>query len=117
MDENQAGRILSTLEHIAVSLDRVAAALAVEASYKIKDEPYRDTARMLLKIAINEEDAASVVRFFEILKEQPGIRGNGRKCRCGPQLQSGKRGGYARCVFQRGRAGRHRRHRPCCDGD
>ncbi|MHC4972395.1 MAG: hypothetical protein ACYTG3_08680 [Planctomycetota bacterium] len=38
MDENQAGRILSTLEHIAVSLDRVAAALAVEASYKIKDE-------------------------------------------------------------------------------
>lgn len=38
MDENQTGKMLSDLHRIAISLDRVALALAIEVSYKVKDE-------------------------------------------------------------------------------
>lgn len=37
MDENQTGKMLSDLHRIAVSLDRVAHALAIDASCKVKD--------------------------------------------------------------------------------
>ena len=38
MNEKQTGKLLNDLDRIVVSLDRVAAALAIEVSYKVKDE-------------------------------------------------------------------------------
>lgn len=40
MDENQTGKMLSDLHRIAISLDRVAHALAIDASCKVKDETF-----------------------------------------------------------------------------
>lgn len=37
MDENQTGKMLNDLHRIAISLDRVAHALAIDASCKVKD--------------------------------------------------------------------------------
>ncbi|MHC4137154.1 MAG: hypothetical protein ACYTDU_17385 [Planctomycetota bacterium] len=38
MNEKQTGKLLSDLDRIVISLDRMAAALAIEVSYKVKDE-------------------------------------------------------------------------------
>ena len=38
----------------------------------LKSEPYRETARMLLEIAIAEDDSKSIVNYFEIMKEKYG---------------------------------------------
>lgn len=38
MDENQTAQMLNDLHRIAISLDRVALSLAIEVSYKVKDE-------------------------------------------------------------------------------
>ncbi len=38
--------------------------------YRLKDQIYREVARMLLKIAIEEVDSKGVVRYFEVLKER-----------------------------------------------
>jgi len=36
----------------------------------LDDEPYRETARMLLYISIDRKDAREIVRYFEIMKEK-----------------------------------------------
>ena len=38
--------------------------------YRLESEPYRDTAKMLMYIAIDERNSRDIVRFFEVLKEK-----------------------------------------------
>ena len=40
------------------------------AAYQLQPEPYRETARMLLYIALAEDKADAIVRYFEVLKEK-----------------------------------------------
>ena len=39
-------------------------------TYRLQSEPYRDTAKMLMYIAIAERNSRDIVRFFEVLKEK-----------------------------------------------
>ena len=38
--------------------------------YRLRSEPYRDTARMLMYIAIAENNSRDIVQYFEVLKEK-----------------------------------------------
>ena len=38
--------------------------------YRLKDKPFKDTAKMLLYVALAREDSKAVVDYFEILKER-----------------------------------------------
>ena len=38
--------------------------------YRLRSDPYRDTARMLLYIAIAQDNSRDIVQYFEILKEK-----------------------------------------------
>ena len=39
-------------------------------THRLRSEPYRDTAKMLMYIAIAERNSRDIVRFFEVLKEK-----------------------------------------------